>query len=255
MMKKLRAKIFIGFMLLVALLIVAGTVSIYEFIKISSSVNALIEDNYKTIIASKSMLEALEREDSGILLLLLGKWKEGRQIIQEGDKNFIDALGVASSNLTEPNEDKYILKIDSAYSSFREKWERPIAETEREGDINWYYQNIHSDFLNVKYAINRLMELNQTSMHNEASLLKDKSRRAIMPGIVAIVCALLFSVLFNFFISRYFVSPITRLVKALKNYSPGSGVFNAKITTEDEIKELESSIANVINEVSTRQPD
>ena len=55
MKKKLKLKILAGFMLIVALLIVAGTVSIIEFIKLSKSVNSLIEDNYKTIESSKQI--------------------------------------------------------------------------------------------------------------------------------------------------------------------------------------------------------
>lgn len=237
-------------MLLVALLIVAGVVSIYQFINISHSVNALIEDNYKTIIASKSMLEALEREDSGILLLLLGKWEEGRRIIDEGDQSFIAAMDVARNNLTEPGEDRYIQRIDSAYHIYKEKWRRPIVETAKEGNINWYFEEIHMSFLSVKLTINQLMELNQNSMHKEASLLKDKSHRAIMPGIIAIISALVFSLLFNFFINHYFISPLTRLIKAIKEYRPGAQSFNADIKTGDELLELEEEIGNLIDKIN-----
>ena len=104
MKKKLKLKILAGFMLIVALLIVAGTVSIIEFIKLSKSVNSLIEDNYKTIESSKRMLEALERNDSGVLLILLGEMEEGKDIIHEANISFIQAFGVAKNNITEANE-------------------------------------------------------------------------------------------------------------------------------------------------------
>lgn len=247
---RLKLKIFLGFMLLVALLMVAGAVSIIEFIGISRSVNSLIEDNYKTIIASKSMLEALEREDSGILLLLLGRWEEGRSILKTADINFDDALKIAQNNVTETNEDQYIQQIAQSYNNFKEEWKRPIVDTDKEGNINWYFQNTHKDFLEVKYAINRLMELNQTSMHNEASMLKDKSHRAIMPGIVALIAALVFSLLFNFFISKYFISPIDRLIKALNNFSVQTKTFDANIKTNDDLKKLETGIQQVIEKLT-----
>ena len=71
---RLRLKILSGFLILAFMLSIAGIWSIYELQSIGTSVQQLLEDNYKSIDASKIMLEALEREDSGILLLLSGKW-------------------------------------------------------------------------------------------------------------------------------------------------------------------------------------
>jgi hypothetical protein len=49
------------------------------------------------------------------------------------------------------------------------------------------------------------MYLNQNSMYHEASLLKESSKRAMMPGIVAMITSLIFFSLFVFFINTYFI--------------------------------------------------
>jgi NtrC-family two-component system sensor histidine kinase KinB len=69
----IRAKILTGFLILAALLLVAGAWSIYELRHIGISVQKILDENYKSIDAAKVMTEALERQDSAILLLLLGK--------------------------------------------------------------------------------------------------------------------------------------------------------------------------------------
>jgi CHASE3 domain sensor protein len=246
MIKKFKYKILAGFFLLVVLLIAAGAVSIYEFIKLSKSVDALIEDNYKTIEISKQMLEALEREDSGILLLVLGQWEDGRKILRAADSTFITGLEIAKNNITEPNEDEYIKNVEALYSQFKEIWLKPIVDTNKEGDIKWYQETIHQNFLKTKKAVNDLMTMNQDSMYQEASTLKDKSHRAIMPDIVAIIAALVFSVLLNFFISKYYISPLERLTTSIHEYKPGSGSFKATIEADREITNLELEISQLI---------
>ena len=98
---RLRYKILSGFLLIVAMLIVAGSFSIIEFSKISKSVEDLLDDNYRSIEASKTLLEALEREDSGVLLLLHGNWKEGREVIEYGDSLFNESINIVENNITE----------------------------------------------------------------------------------------------------------------------------------------------------------
>jgi hypothetical protein len=61
----LRAKMLLGFLILTIMLLVAGVWSIYELITAGSSVQKLLNENYKSITAGKMMIEALGREDSG----------------------------------------------------------------------------------------------------------------------------------------------------------------------------------------------
>jgi methyl-accepting chemotaxis protein len=234
-------------MLLIAILAVAGIISIIEFKWLSNSVHGLIQDNYKSIEASKTMIGAVEREDSGILLLMLGEWETGKMIIDSADIIFLAALETAKNNITEPGEERYIENIESTYSTFKEKWGRPIADIYKDGDISWYNNDIHQSFLNTRNAIERLMTLNQTALYNEASELKEKSKRAIMPGIVSIISALILSALLNFFITRYFVRPISELAEAVNDYQIGQNKLRSDIRSDDEIKKLETAINDLIH--------
>ncbi|MBU0489316.1 MAG: hypothetical protein KKA07_11865 [Bacteroidetes bacterium] len=249
---KIRLKILLGFLLLASLLMAAGAYSIYEFVKVSRSVNSLIDDNYKTIEASRTMLEALEREDSGILLLILGEWGVGHKIISSADSSFLGAKHIAENNLTEEGEDLLVAHIGHYYTIYKNKWQHPNGSSLRQGNIVWYLSDVHQNFLAVKKAVNDLMELNQTSMHTEAKGLSDRSKRAIMPGIVAIIAALIFSFILNFFISSYLIRPIRGLSKALKSYFPGSRDFDAGIKTKDEFKQLETRIQEMISRMESK---
>jgi CHASE3 domain sensor protein len=246
MKRSLKLKILAGFMLLIALLMVAGTVSVIEFLKLSHSLTALIEDNYKTIEASKKIQEALERKDSGVLLMLLGERDEGREIINSASKNYANAFEIVKNIIIETNEEDYIHRIDSLYIQFHSNVQQVLYNNIEQGDMVWYQSKIYQSFSQVKYAVNELMELNQASMYEETTLLKNKSHRAIMPGIVAIVGALIFSLLLSFFISKYYISPLSSLADAIKTFNPREKYLRSNIKSEDEIKKIESEVNNLI---------
>ena len=250
---RLRYKILSGFFLLVAMLIVAGSFSIIEFSKISKSVEDLLEDNYRSIEASKSMLEALEREDSGVLLLLHGNWKEGREVLRYGDSLFNSSFHIVQNNITEQNEEAYIDTIKNRYSRYKNVWERPIVDTDKENDLNWYYNESHEKFNTVKQAVKELMGLNQNSMYQEATNLKEKAKRAIMPGIVAVFSAFIFVFLFNFFINHYFITPIEKLSKELENFHIQKTTLTTKIGSRDEIGRLKEAINSMIQKIKQNQ--
>ncbi len=244
---KLRLKILSGFFILALMLSIAGVWSIYELRSVGTKVQELLSDNYKSINASKMMIEALEREDSGLLLLLLGNWQQGRRIISSADSLFQAAFIIAANNITIPGEQRYIDSIRIRYQAYKELWQGPIIDIQKQGNINWYLQNLHEPFIAVKTSVRNLGTLNDQFMFKTASELQSKANRAIMPGIVAIIAALVFTFLFNFFVNYYFVSPVTKITESVKKFLDRKIPFDVQVETRDEIYDLAESISRLCN--------
>ena len=242
----LRIKILSGFLILAVMLFVAGIMSIFELSSIGASVQKLLDDNYKSISAAKNMVEALEREDSAILLLLSGKWNEGRSTIETADRLFNDGFEIAKNNVTIPGEKEYVDKIELNYDAYRSLWIKPIVGTQHEGDLSWYFKKVHKAFQDVKKSVEKLMAVNNRAMYKTASDLENRAHRAIMPGIVAMLSALIFVIIFNFFVNYYIVSPLINLTKGIRAFIATGKPFDVKIETKDELLELVSSIKELI---------
>ncbi len=242
----LRVKILSGFLILAVMLGTAGGISIIEFNKISRSVHALLDENYKSITAAKDMTEALEREDSGILLLMSGDWKSGRSTMEKADKDFINALNIAKTNITISGEQAATEAIDQAYNRFKALWERPIVDTSRQGNMGWYFSQAHPAFLEAKTSVKELMTLNDKTMYLTASELKNRAGRAIMPGIVAIISSLIFAIIFNFFINLYVIHPIKRLTDGIRSYMKSGKMVQFHVDSRDEISRLTEAIQELI---------
>ena len=248
MLKSLRAKIFSSFMLLVLMLVIAAIMSIIEFNKVGVSIKNVMDDNYKSIEQTKNMLDALEREDSGLLMYLMGNRETGSQTIDYAYSAIQNAIKVARNNITEKDEDKYIDEVINEYEKFHTSVKQTTDASERwtlEEKNEIYLQN-QQLFFATKKTINELMQLNQDGVYKQTDLMKENSKRAMMPAIVSIVAAIVFALLLNFFISEYFINPINRLIEGVKTHYPEKGRIDAKIRLEDEIKTLESEINNLI---------
>jgi len=242
----MRKKILFGFVILAIMLFLAGAWSIYELRSVGSSVQSLLDDNYRSINAANSMMEALEREDSAILLLLSGHWEQGRKIIESGDRSFQEAFHIAENNITIPEEKTYIAEIQQAYGDYKELWIRPIVGTSREKNLDWYFQEAHESFLNVKLTVNRLRALNAQVMYETASQVKEKAHRAVIPGVVAILAALIFTLIFNYFVNHYMVSPIIKMTKSVQDFLKTNKPFKLQVETQDELQHLARAIDNLI---------
>jgi len=235
------------------MLAVAGIWSIYELTTVGTSVQRLFDDNYKSINAGKIMIEALEREDSAVLLLLSGKWNQGRSIIESADEQFQEGFRVAQNNVTIPGEPAYVEEIEARYKAYKDLWVKPIVDTSKQGNLGWYFQDLHQAFQDVKGSVEKLVAVNDQTMYQSASNLKNRAHRAIMPGIVAILAALVFTVIFNFLINYYVVNPIIITTKGIQRFMETGELPAIQVETKDELFHLVSSIQRLVADVRTAE--
>ena len=238
----IRIKILFGFLILASMLFLAGGWSIYELTTIGTSVQRLLDDNYKSINAGRFMTEALEREDSATLLLQSGNRMKGREIIESADLSFQQGFQIAQKNVTISGEKAYVDEVEKTYRVYKDLWIKPIVGTNRERNLDWYFQEMHPAFLDVKLAVERLMALNDQVMYQTASSLKGKAHRAVMPGVVAILTALVFTLVFNYLVNYYLVGPIIRITSGIQQFLKTGEPFQVKIETKDELQHLVTAI-------------
>ena len=249
----LRIKILSGFIVLAIMLSVAGFWSIYEFNSIGSSVQRILDENYKSIQFSKSMVEALEREDSGILILLSGNWDEGRNIINRADSLFLANFEAANNNITIEGENFHLEEIQSRYHQYKSLWEKPVVGTVKEGNVKWYFDVVHHSFLCVKESIENLIDLNDKTMYRTASELKEKSSRAIMPGIIAVLSALVFTFIFNYLVNYFMVNPIIQITNRINMFKEKRRPFDVQVESNDELADLAASIQVLCYSISDQE--
>jgi hypothetical protein len=242
---KLQAKILSGFLILAAMLACAGMLSIHELRSIGSSVNRLLNDNYRSVNAAKTMLEALEMENSGVLLALSGKWQQGHASISAGDRMFQQAFETARNNLTVPGEGDSVGAIASAYAEYRRLWTQALEERGGDPPLDRYFDRFHEQYTAARTSVDALMKLNEESLYLTASSLHSRANRAIMPGIVAIVSSLVFVLIFNSFINYYVIRPIVSLTREIRGSTRSGAPLTLKIESRDELRDLAAAVRDL----------
>lgn len=234
-------------MLLVFMLLVAGLMSIWELRKMNESFSDVIDNNYQSIEHALNVIYALEREDSGILMIYLGNEEEGLSVINAADSTIRKSMIELNKNATEKGEEGVIKNIESEYATYSALLDSAILN--KTGTNEMVYKTLHDQFVKTKTEVNFLMELNQTSMYSKATEMHSKLYQTMMPGIVSIILAIIFALLLNFFISRYFVEPLHKLIAATQNYKPPAPNLNVEINSEDELKTLKIEIDSLISRI------
>ena len=226
------------------MLLIAGLMSIWQLRKMNDSFSDVIDNNYQSIEHALKVIYALERQDSGILMLYLGNVGDGTTVINSADSTITSSMIEIKKNATEPGEDKVIENIEREYKTYFALLDSMVVNRENTQEVA--YKSLHNQFTTTKDEVNHLMELNQDSMYIKARDLHKSLYQTMMPGIVSIVLAIIFALLLNFFISRYFIEPLHKLIAAIKSYTPPLSNINVDIKSEDELKTLQFEINSLI---------
>ena len=99
-----RGKLGLGFAALLATLIFLGAESIALLSDLGGSIEVILRENYRSVIACERMKESLERMDSAALFALGGEVERGRALAAQNRPRFEEALQTERSNITLPGE-------------------------------------------------------------------------------------------------------------------------------------------------------
>jgi len=242
----IRIKVLSSFIILGIILFMASLISITEFGKVQVIVDEFLQDNYSSIESSKKMLQSLDAEEQGMLMLLMGRWDEGRLIIDKADSSFNEAFIYARKNITEEGEAKVVDDLEKSYIEYKKLWLKFIINSTNQDNKEWYLNVILKSQQEVNDNVYKLIEINEKSLYNTASEIKTRAQRAMMPSIIAIISAIIFIIILNYFINIYFISPLIRITKGIQRYNENKIPYNVVIESNDEIGELNQEVQKLM---------
>lgn len=254
MIRSLQIKLVLSLSLLVVMLLAAAVMSMMEFRNMGDSVKGVLNNNFSSIEAAKRMMDALEREESGLLLWIIGDREEGSQTIRASHIIIRSALRDAEKNITETDEPRHISDITESYDGYHTSVLSIIEGTLLPEEAKEAYdRETRLLFFRAKQAVNALLMLNQEQMYHQSEIIQERSRRAMMPAFVSIVAAVLFALLLYYFIRMYVIRPVQHLTESIRDYYPEKGRLDAGIVTQDEFKTLEGELNNLITRLKRRR--
>ncbi len=114
----IRQKLSLGFGGLLVIILVIGFQSIVLLTELGDSIDVILRENYRSVVACQDMKEALERIDSGVLFVLLGYEQKGLGLVTQNTKAFRDSLKVELNNITLPGEGDKAAQVQQLFEQY-----------------------------------------------------------------------------------------------------------------------------------------
>ena len=237
-MLSLRQKMLLGFGGLLLIMVIGGIQSIIQFRHLGHSIDVILKENYRSVIACQDMKEALERMDSGVLFIFLGYPEQGHEQIKINEAAFEKALDIELHNITLPGEGEKAAALQALYTRYQALIRNLQTQSSKEAARRIYFKEILPLFQQLKSTADDILRMNQKNM-NEANDRARKDAAAAQKRMsLFVLCGILVACAFIILVGKWILHPISRLIRSAEAIRDGNLDLVVKVDSQDEIGRL-----------------
>ena len=236
----LRKKILLGYSITLVLMGLVIGWAVLNLASLGKASEAILRENYRSIDAAENMIDNLERQDSEILLFLLGYGKDGEASFLKHQSVFLLWLARAKDNITIAGEGELVNAIERHYNTYIIGFsELKILYAISLTDANNYYQqSLSQDFNRVRSEALRLRDINQATMFQASRRAEQLAAQTVVSTVSVGLIGLLVGLIFNLMLSSRLVGPLHRIVEATKKVAQGDYSARVPTDTSDELGQV-----------------
>ncbi|MFH1059053.1 MAG: ATP-binding protein [Pseudomonadota bacterium] len=236
----LRWKILVGYgvgLLAVALICAWAVVNLW---RLSFAAERILKENYASILAADNMLAALERQDSAVLLLVLGFGPEGERQFRDGQAQVWQWLGRAKANVTIAGEAELLAGLEESYRAYLGSAAGLETAASAGGGAlgGLYHEKLLPAFLAVRQRCESLRELNQVTMFAFSGQAQDLGRRAIWSTLLIGGGTVGLGLVFSLLLSDRLTRPLQEMIAATARIAAGDYDLSLSPPGRDELGRL-----------------
>ncbi|MCX7710810.1 MAG: ATP-binding protein [Clostridia bacterium] len=238
MFKTLKGKISLIYFFLVFMIAFIGAFSIYSLFKVNQTIDSLMLDNYKSINALANMLEALERNDSAVLMYNNIDMNKGIEMFSESKNKFLQWYEIENNNITEHGEKELVSNIKKDYERYLQQFEQLDQIRRKQGiqkSIQYYNTEILTNYNRIKDQITQLSELNEIAMFNRKSNITYSSNHSMNVVLILSLLSVVGGLLLSHYLTGRFLRPVYSLTNSIRRVKEGNLDQQLDIITNDEI--------------------
>jgi NtrC-family two-component system sensor histidine kinase KinB len=238
----LRKKILIGYGIALILMVVVLLWGFASLFTLGRATEAILRENYRSILAAENMINSIERHGSATLMLIFGYEDEGLKQYRDSETSFMESLGRAKDNITVPGEDKIVAAIEQGYATYLAAFSHleRLCYQNPEKVAGFYHESVLSCFRSVRDACVHLRQVNQDTMFAAS----DRARRIAGNSMwsMGIIGAAAISIVlgFSLLLSALVVQPLRRVMEATQRISEGNYEVEISPGSADELGSLAS---------------
>lgn len=240
-----------GYGVVIALVIFVGGWGVVNIKRLGRASEAILQENYRSIQASEKMIDAMERQDSATLLVMLGRTEEGLEQFRTNQVTFLEWLGRAKDNITISGEKQTLTNLETHYKDYLAAFSqiRELQLTQNQAPVAYYYQTVLPAFELVRESCVELRELNQKTMVTASQETQLISRQAIWSMTAAGFTAAGLGLAFSLILSNRLIRPLQEMSLAAARVSEGNYDLTLNVKSHDELGSLAQEITTMSNKL------
>jgi NtrC-family two-component system sensor histidine kinase KinB len=240
----LRHRIFLTLLPLLVLLAVLGTAGVVLLNRLGWSIDAILRENYDSVVAMQNLNEAVERIDSAFQFALAGVQDKARQQYAANWKPYDHNLHVEENNITLPGEQELVDRLKALSVRYRRQGDAFFALQEDDpGRHSAYFGagGLLETFTQIKGASNAILRLNQENMEQASREASRLSAESLVWFGVGLALALALAGLSAWHTVRTILRPIQAVTQAALGVSAGNLDQVVPSLSRDELGQLAQS--------------
>src|SRR5262245_53829845 len=230
--KVLLAQAPLGIALLLVAMLAVRTTSL-----LGVAAEAILEQNYRSVLAAQRMGHHLEALDRAALAHLVGRGELAPAEIDHQIQRFADEFAVEEGNVTEPGEQEAVSDLHERWTEYRERY-AVLHGLTGPAAAEYYFQNLAPSYLAVRKSIDRILDLNQDAMLRKSDRAREQAQRTGNMMLLASLTALVVGIVLSSLLTGRLLLPVSRLREAADRI--GAGDFSARVPVagRDEFAQL-----------------
>jgi NtrC-family two-component system sensor histidine kinase KinB len=239
----LKKKILVGYGVTFSLMGVVVAWAIFHLWSLATTTDEILRNYYRSILAVENMVEALGRQDRGVLLILMGDVDKGVTRYRENETLFLEWLGRSKDSIAVEGESAVIQELEAGYSEFRRQVQELVpswatAATAATLTLESYRETILPAYNKVMAQCLELRTMNEKTMYAVSEYERQIARWAIWSTVLVASIGAFFAFVFSLLFAEKLVLPLRRFVEAARKISAGEFSVQVSAETTDELGEL-----------------
>jgi len=235
----LRQKLALGFGGLLVIITAIGIHNITRITALGQSIDVILRENYRSVLACQEMKEALDRMDSGAVFVLLGAEEKGNRQIAQHDALFEKALQAEVNNITLPLEGEKAERLKRLFQQYRSSI-RTMGDPSvgREARRKAYFSELLPLFQQIKETADEIQRMNQRNMVDMDMQARKQASSVRRQMYFMLLASTVVAAGFLFLTGKWILRPITRLIYSSNEIRKGNLDLVVQSASRDEIGQL-----------------
>ena len=259
-MKTLQAKLLMGLLPTLAILVALGLWAVIMFYRLGNNIDVILRENFRSVLAAEGMKEAIERMDSGLLFEVIermdsahafsvdGRNDRGRDQFNKNRPLFEKDLEIELGNITVPGEQEAADALKRLFSDYVASADHffalPAEPPWRRAEV--YARELEPAFNEIRKSADQVLRLNQDNMKAMDRRARENAATSIRLMIVALIAAVILTVGVSLRLSRSILSPIHAVTDGARALARGELDQIVPAASRDELGDL----AHAFNEMA-----